>query len=248
MADATGNQRDRAILWMLWCSGLRVSTFSALNYGDISEELEKGEAYVRIPVFSGMKTRVPDACKGRIPYYTFICPEATEALTCYLRYRREQFGPVREHDPLFYSNWTLWSREKRSTKRLGRRAIGHIVKQSARLAGVEQWQYVTPHCLRKAFESVLRSPTMDGGRMDRGTQQFLFGHILPGSEDTYYDKTSVDFHRSEYAKLDFSQNQAFMTLVKDKLIDLHDLEEHLNGGWLFVAKISENKTIVRRTS
>jgi len=32
----------------------------------------------------------------------------------------------------------------------------------------------------------------------------------------------------------------------DKLISLDELEEHLKQGWLFVAKISENKCIVRR--
>lgn len=246
MADAADGRRDRAIILALWSSGLRVSTFCALNYGDVVAELENGEPHVMIPVYPKMKERVADACKGLVSYYSFICTKAGEALRSYLRERKEKYGQIKPEDPLFHSDWTLWARRERSGKRLGRRGIGLIVKSAARLAGIRRWKYVTPHCLRKAFESVLRSPTIDGGRMDKGTQEFLMGHILPGTQDAYYDKTNIDFHRSEYAKLDFSQGGTSAKVV-DKLIDMAELEEHLNGGWMFVAKISDRKAIVRRT-
>jgi len=54
----------------------------------------------------------------------------------------------------------------------------------------------------------MRSPTVDGGRMDIGTYHFWFGHILPGSMDTYYNKTSVEYHRAEYITLNFARNAA----------------------------------------
>lgn len=72
------------------------------------------------------------------------------------------------------------------------------------------------------------------------------GHILPGSQDAYYDK-KVDFHRKEYAKLDFSRRR-MPTRVVDKLIDTIKLEEYLKKGWMFIAKISEHKVVVRRNS
>jgi len=122
-----------------------------------------------------------------------------------------------------------------------------IVKRAARLAGIREWKHVTSHCLRKAFESVLRSPTVDGGRMDKGTQEFLIGHILPGTQDAYYDKTDIEFHRSEYAKLDFSRGGIPAKAV-DKLISMAELEEHLGGGWMFVARISDRRAVVRRTA
>jgi site-specific recombinase XerD len=37
--------------------------------------------------------------------------------------------------------------------RLGRRGVGLLVKKAARLAGLGEWKYVTPHCLRKSFDS-----------------------------------------------------------------------------------------------
>jgi len=246
MADATGCQRDRAIILGLWSSGLRVSTLCALNYGDVQVDVESGDPYVMIPIYPEMKCRVPDACKGKIVYYTFTCPAAGEALRTYIREREEKYGKIKPEDPLFHSNWTLWKRDERSSKRLGRRGVGLIVKRAARLAGIQQWKYVTPHCLRKAFESVLRSQTVEGGRMDISIQQFLFGHLLAGSQDPYYDRTKVDFHRDEYAKLDFSTSRISRKIM-DKLIDIPELEKYLSDGWLFVAKVSESKSIVRRS-
>ncbi|MBO8182858.1 MAG: tyrosine-type recombinase/integrase [Archaeoglobus sp.] len=243
MADAAGSLRNRAIILFLWSSGLRVSTLCALNYGDVADEVEGGETHIMVPVYPEMKGRVADACKGNIPYYTFICMEAGEALRSYLREREEKYGIARE-EPLFSSAWTLWQRDERPSKRLGRRGVLLIVKRAAKLAGIEKWRYVSPHCLRKAFESVLVSPTIDGGRLDKATQEFFMGHILPGTQDVYYDKTKVDFHRKEYAKLDFSRSKAARTT--DKLIDIEELEAHFSEGWTFVAKVSDSKVVVRR--
>lgn len=178
MADSAGSLRNRAVILSLWSSGLRVSTLCALNYGDVADEVEKGESHILVPVYPEMKQRVPDACKGNIPYYTFICMEAGEALRSYLREREEKYG-ISHEEPLFHSDWTLWKRDERASKRLVRRGVGLIVKRSAKLAGIEKWRHVTPHSLRKAFESVLVSPTIDGGRLDKATQEFFMGHILP---------------------------------------------------------------------
>jgi integrase len=245
MAAAGGSSRDRAIILGLWSSGLCVSTFAALNYGDLATELKQGEPYLLIPVYPGMKTRVPDACKGKIAYYTFISPETGEALRSYIRKREETYGHLTSSDPLFQSKWTLWTRTIRPTKRLGRRGIGLIVKMAAKHAGIPQWKFVTPHCLRKAFDSVLRSPTLGGGRMDKGTQEFLMGHILPGSQDPYYVKTSIAYHRSEYAKLNFTSSSNLRKTV-DKLIPITELNSRLSEGWMFVAKIDDTQVIIRQ--
>ena len=163
MADAAGSRRDRAIILTLWSSGLRVSTLCSLNFGDLAEELERGELYILISVFPSMKNRVLDACKGQIPYYTFTCPEAVEALKSYLAERTEKYGAMDLNDPLFHSDWTLWSREERSRRRLGRRGVGLLVKRAAKFAGIQQWNYVTSHCLRKAFESYSGAPQLMAG-------------------------------------------------------------------------------------
>jgi len=247
MANAVGNTRNRALILSLWSSGFRVSTLCALNYEDIAHELENEETIIKVPVYPEMKDRVPDAAKGQIPYFSFVCIEAGRALRVYLREREERFGPVRLVDPLFHSDWHLYRRGDRSSRRLGRRGIGLVVKRAAKLAGLREWPHVSPHCLRKAFESVLRSPTVDGGRMDMGTQQFLFGHILPGSMDTYYDREKVEFHRIEYGKLDFTGG-GVSGRTMDKMIDIGELERHFEEGWMFVSRLGDDKVVVRRNA
>ena len=83
------------------------------------------------------------------------------------------------------------------------RTLERVVKDAARKAGIEEWKAVHPHCIRKAFQSVLRSEYADGGRMDGKMQEFLMGHILPGSQDTYFDKTKVEEIEQEYNRLSF---------------------------------------------
>jgi integrase len=245
MATVAESLRNRAIILAIWTSGVRVSTLCALNLGDVADDLNAGYVSVRIPVDPDMKNRLPDACKGNIPYYTFICREAVEALRAYLRDRSEKYGPLTPEAPLFHAEWTLWERKERSDKRLGRRTVAKIIRRAARLAGISKWACITPHTLRKAFESVLRNPTLDGARMDKGTQEFLFGHILPGSQDAYYDKDKINFHRAEYEKLSFFDSP--ITRSADRLIESNELEKHLNEGWAFIAQLDSKQIIVRRT-
>lgn len=45
--------------------------------------------------------------------------------------------------------------------------------------------------------------------MDTKTQEFLMGYILPGSQDTYFDKSKAELIRQEYGKVNFSATQFF---------------------------------------
>jgi integrase len=206
IADAADSLRNRAIILILWTSGIRVSTLCALNYEDVEEDIESGKEYIKIPIYPEMKERVPDACKGGIPYYTFISSEASDVLIAYIRERIEQYNDITSKEPLICSEWNQYDKKVRKTKRLAPQTINKNIKKAARLAGIEQGEYVSAHCLRKAFESILRAPTVEGGNMDISTQQFLFGHILPGTQDPYYDRTKVNFHREIYSKLNFARS------------------------------------------
>ena len=52
---------------------------------------------------------------------------------------------------------------------------------------------------------------------------------------------------SHACKLDFSRSGMSRKMM-DKLIDASELERYFSEGWLFVAKISDGKSIVRRSS
>lgn len=220
MVDHAVCLRDRAIILCLFSSGLRLGTMRALNYGDISEEIESGNHCIQIDVTPKLKERVHGACKGGIPYYTFFSNEAVEALQSYFRERMEIYGALNDDDPVFASRWRLYDKRDRPKSRLSHPQINQLIKKIAKLAGIQQWKHISAHSFRKSFESVLRSQTIDGGRLDKGTQEFFIGHILPGSQDYYYDRNDIEFHRREYLKLDFGRptntrlSDLFMTTVR----------------------------------
>jgi len=205
MADSACSLRDRAIILVIYSSGLRNSTLRAVLIKDVEVELSRGISNILIPIYPEMKLIDPCACKGNIPYFTFICDEASEAVRLYLRERKERYGEILSHEPLFTSNYNQINRSERKSKIMSQRQLQHVVKTAAKRAGLPQWQYVKPKCLRTAFETVLHSELVDGGRLSVKIEEYFMGHILPGSEDAYFDKTKVEMLRAEYAKLNFGR-------------------------------------------
>jgi len=71
-------------------------------------------------------------------------------------------------------------------KRFAKMEASRIVKCAARNAGLKEWKDVYPHSLRKSFEEALRRRRPDGSMMNEKEVKFLFGHLLAGSQDTYF--------------------------------------------------------------
>jgi hypothetical protein len=160
-----------------------------------------------------MKNVDPAACKGGIPYYTFADVNTVNALKEYLEERRRIFGSIGDEEPLFYSDCNRLPPEKRRQTPISNVGVEVMVKRAARLAGIKQWKHVTPHCLRKAFESALRN-----NRLDPKDQEFLMGHILPGSQDAYYDYTKVEELRRKYASVEFLPSRASSEELRKKQV------------------------------
>lgn len=120
--------RDRAMLELLFSSGLRVSELVNLNRDHIN--LERGEFMVR--------------GKGQKDRPVFISPEAAEAIDLYLKSRNDEYDPLFIH----YSG----SKEDGYT-RLTARSVQRLVKRYASLAGITK--VVTPHTLRHSFATDL---------------------------------------------------------------------------------------------
>ena len=207
MGYAAGSAKNRAMIFTLYTAGIRNSTLRAIRYIDVKKELEAGLNVVKIPVYPEMKKVDPAACKGDIPYYTFINPETVKALKEYLEERRQRFGNITDEEPLFCSDSNQVPREKQRLTPVSKNGLERMVKRAARQAGIQKWRDVTPKCLRKAYESALRN-----NRLDPKDQEFLMGHILPGTQDPYYDYSKVEDLRAKYAKIKF-----FKTTEVDKL-------------------------------
>lgn len=135
--------RDKAILEMLFSTGLRVSELCSLNR-DI--DLSRDEFSIR---GKGGKVRV-----------VFLSDTAKDILKIYLKERTDMA------DPLFVSV----SKNKNNVadnKGLDRRSIERIVKKYATIAGITK--KVTPHVLRHCFATDLLS----NGADIRAVQQLL---------------------------------------------------------------------------
>jgi integrase/recombinase XerC len=124
--------RDRAMLELLYSSGLRLAELTGLDLADI----DAGDATVRV-TGKGNKERVVPV--GRM---------ARKAVAAWLRARSE-FAPPGE-SALFVS--------KRGT-RLGQRAVQARVKHWARRQGIDQRVY--PHLFRHSFASHLLESSHD---------------------------------------------------------------------------------------
>jgi len=206
MADSACSLRDRAIILMLYSSGLRNSTLRALRVLDVKEELLVGKDIIMIRVYPEMKQVDPSACKGNIPYYTFLCEEGTQALRLYLEDRKERFGGVSDDEPLFCTEYNQIERGERRKTLVGSRELQIITRLTAKRAGLTEWALVHPHALRKSYETILRSQLIDGSNMDVKTQEFLMGHVLPASQDNYYDYSKVESLRIAYSNLKWGRS------------------------------------------
>lgn len=147
--------RDRAILELLFSTGLRVSELCALN-NDI--DLSRDELSVR---GKGEKVRV-----------VFISPSAKEAVRAYLNARKDM------EEALFVNILADEKVSKKHPKRLTPRSIQNIMKKYAAKAGITK--KVTPHILRHSFATDLLS-----NGADIRSVQALLGHASINTTQIY---------------------------------------------------------------
>lgn len=165
--------RDRAIVELLFSSGLRVSELCRLNRDHIN--LKRGEFTVR--------------GKGQKDRPVFISPEAAEWLATYLKHRHDSAKPLF----IRYSG-SLTSDDE--SFRLTPRSVQRIVAQAARRAGITK--HVSPHTLRHSFATDL---LMNGA--DLRSVQSMLGHsniattqVYTHVTDLHLQKIHEQFHRS----------------------------------------------------
>ncbi len=152
--------RDRAIVELIYSSGIRVGELVGLNRKDV--DLKEGLLKVK---GKGRKERI-------VP---FGRPAAT-ALECYLGKRDRCMasqGDEKPEDPVFLNRWG---------KRLTTRSVGRIVNKYVALSGVKK--RIGPHSLRHTFATHL----MDEGADLRVIQELL-GHQSLSTTQKYTSLT-----------------------------------------------------------
>ncbi len=149
--------RDRAMLELLYASGLRVSELTALDLADI----DRPQEIIRVRLGKGRKERiVPFGSKARAALDAYW-PQRTAYLA--------KGGERADHEAIFLNP---------NGKRFTSRSVGRVVKKYARQAGLN-WN-LHPHALRHAFATHLLN---DGA--DLRSIQELLGHASLSSTQRY---------------------------------------------------------------
>ncbi len=167
--------RDKAILELLYSSGLRVSELCNLDRDHVN--LKRGEFMVR--------------GKGQKDRPVFISPEASESLAIYLKTRTDSAKPLF----IRYSGAKQGDSDGDSF-RLTPRSVQRIVSYYAKAAGITK--HVSPHTLRHSFATDL---LMNGA--DIRSVQSMLGHSNIATTQVYTHVTDQHlrevhqrFHRS----------------------------------------------------
>lgn len=149
--------RDRAIIELLFSSGLRVSELTALNRDDIN--LTRREFMVR--------------GKGKKDRPVFVSTSAAGRINDYLEERHDTLAPLF----LNYSRNNTISTSG-DFRRLTPRSIQRMLSQYARLAGITK--HVSPHTLRHSYATDL---LMNGA--DIRSVQAMLGHSNISTTQVY---------------------------------------------------------------
>ena len=166
--------RDRAMLELLFSTGLRVSELCSLNR-DL--DLSRDEFSVR---GKGEKVRV-----------VFLSPAAKRAVKEYLDKRGDIDEALFVHLPAGGQGW-----HKNDSRRLTARSVQRIIKRYATQAGITH--KVTPHVLRHVFATDL----LENGA-DLRSVQALLGHANIATTQVYThvtDKHLREVHRAFHGK------------------------------------------------
>lgn len=156
--DSEQGLRDRAIIELLFSSGLRVSELVNLNRDHIN--LKRREFMVR--------------GKGQKDRPVFVSQHAAEQVENYLQARQDSLPALF----LSYSRRSTKPTMSGDYRRLSARSIQRMVSHYARLAGITK--HVSPHTMRHSFATDL---LMNGA--DLRSVQSLLGHSSISTTQVY---------------------------------------------------------------
>ncbi len=159
--------RDRAILELLFSSGLRVSELVGLNRDHVN--LKSKEFVVR--------------GKGQKDRPVFLSQQAVEAIENYLKIRNDSAQPMFIH----YSG-TKNSTESGAYLRLSARSVQRLVKKYSLSAGISK--HVSPHTLRHSFATDLLT-----NGADLRSVQSLLGHSNIATTQIYTHVTDYQLKK-----------------------------------------------------
>jgi site-specific recombinase XerD len=161
----------KAAILFLKDSGLRISDARLFNYGDMKEQLERGDEFIEVARITQKQKTIAKP---------FIGPEAIHALKTYLQEREQgsrRVPPEKLTDtsPLFRT----W--ESTKIQRIQRNSFSSLIRQT--FLRINE-QHTTAHSLRKYLQTNLEAAGINANWIDQ-----ILGHKLINSRDAYSKPT-----------------------------------------------------------
>jgi len=183
IVDMASSLRDKAILLLLFQSGVRVNVLEHSTYGDVKDQLDKDIIVLKVTGELDHKLRSRD-----IPfYYTFLNGEGSETLKRYCEVHHKNSRP---DTPLFPTA---------RGKPINQHYIWVIVKNCLRKAGFNPKNAWT-HTIRKAFRRQVRQSDVDFE-----FKEMVMGHVIGGSREAYFDRHNISWFIEQYQKINFGR-------------------------------------------
>lgn len=222
MADNAGSVKNRAIILIMYQSGLRSNAIRKLTYDMVKNQLyPKLKVPIRLRITPDVDSKISKLGVGY--YYAFVQDEAAESLKTYIDYRQQVEGwQPKDSDFVFVQEHRL--NEEHREQKLNKDTINRMFKRVAEISGLDP-KRVWAHLIRKSFRKILyQSP------IDPDMAEAIMGHVIDGSKENYFDKKDIDWIAKEYMRCPFSREgigrldylQKENIELKDKLDKLED--------------------------
>ena len=210
LVDHAPTIRDKAIILMLFQSGMDVSTLCSLDYGDVARGLENNECPLPIHVVRK---------KRQVEYTTFLGRDGIDALKAYINKRRERQDEIKHTEPLFVKE-----RNRNGNKRITKDLIEKMLREVAVLSGVVSKEEMEradmnpcrPHALRSGFSTIMK---LQG--VNNEIVEYWMGHVIP------YEAAYMIPQEEELKKIYAEHEEALS--VNRSVEQIKKLEEKFDG-------------------
>lgn len=189
LLDWCSNQRDKAIILVMFQSGMSVAELCSLNYGDVVRELEEGKIPLQLHIIRE---------KEKVEYHTFLGKDAVDALKLYIKEREIRGEKLTHTSPLFTKDGMKKLKIQRITPRLVEITLKKLALKSGLVTESQMeaadMNPARPHAFRGAFITILKL----AGCNDTAVE-YMAGHKLDAVQMAYWGARTEEL-REMYGK------------------------------------------------
>lgn len=187
LIELTKNPRDKAIIAILFQSGMDASTLCSLRYGQIEAGLANDDYPLKIEL-----RRI----KTKVDYYTFLGKDAIEMLKTYLEFTKSHGAKFKPDSPIFLSENNVPLKPHNVQSLMHNLAI-----QSGLVSSDLKYNILGSHALRESFGSILFNNGVNETIID-----FLLGHSIGKMSEAYKSVNAesvrkIYFENEKYLKI-----------------------------------------------